>query len=103
MRSPSERGGALLLVLMVTGLLLAVATALATRVRLDTMMKGAYGHTQRNFFAAEAGVNRGIAEFRNIFLDWNVPTGGAFDPRTMDVEGTTVRYQLTDVGDNPRV
>lgn len=98
-----QRGMALIFMLMIMGLVLAVATILATQVRDNTIQQGAHAQANRNYYAAEAGVNRGMAEFGNIFLDYRVPVPADFTERGFYLAaGQEVRYQLTDVAGNPR-
>jgi hypothetical protein len=99
----NQHGIALIFILMIMGLALAVATIMATQVRDNTIQQGAHAQANRNYYAAEAGVNRGMAEFGNIFLDYRVPVPGDFTERAFNlVDGQEVRYQLADVAGNPR-
>jgi hypothetical protein len=94
-------GFALAAVLMMTSLISVLAVGLALLIRIDTMQSGAEESTRRNFYAAEAGVNRGMGDARNVFLDFNVPSGGDFDLHTMTVGAKDVAYRLTEVPGNP--
>ena len=98
----SERGTALLFALTITALLILLATSLAILTRSSTIIEVGHADTTQSFYYAEAGVNRGLAEFKNIFHGYNVPTGSDFSPRTFTVNGTAVRYQLTAVAGYPQ-
>ena len=86
---------ALIGVLVLTALLMALGGALALAVRSDTQLRGAFGSSVTGFYAAEAGLNKGMGEYRNIFLDYNVPHGTDFDLRSMTVGTRNVNYQMT--------
>ncbi len=98
----SERGTALLFALTVTALLILLATSLAILTRSSTIVEVGHADTTQSFYYAEAGVNRGLAEFKNIFQGYNVPTGSDFSARTFTLNGTAVRYQLTAVAGYPQ-
>src|SRR5215510_534055 len=87
-------GMALIGVMVLTAMLMALAGALALAVRSDTQLRGAFGSGVTGFYAAEAGLNKGMGEYRNIFLDYNVPHGADFDPRTVTVGNRNVTYQM---------
>ena len=97
----SERGAMLAFLLMVVGILSVLATGLAVLVRVDTVRQAVSEQSIRNLYGAEAGVDRGIAEFRNIFLNFTVPTASDLTPRSFDLGGQSITYQLTDVPGNP--
>ena len=101
-RTGNERGLALVGVVVLSGLLLALATTFAVTVRSDTQMRGALGSSVTGFYAAESGLNRGMGEYRNIFLDYNVPSGPDFDPRTFTLGERSVLYQMTPRASNPQ-
>lgn len=109
MRLRQDAGIALIGVLMIVGLMVAAATAVAVRVRLETLSGVAFQTAPKNLFAAEAGINRGVAEFRNIFTNGNVPTGssssgsGDYAVRSATLDGRAIRYQLRESGANPRM
>ena len=63
----SERGIVLIMALVLMGLLSALASAYVILVRADTKLSGAASRTREGFYAAEAGLNVGMAEFSNIF------------------------------------
>lgn len=99
----SERGTALLFALTITTLLFLLATSLAILTRSSTIIAVGHADTTQSFYYAEAGVNRGIAEFKNIFQGYNVPTGSDFSPRDFVLAGAAVRYQLTAVPGYPQL
>ena len=98
----SERGTALLFALTITALLFLLATSVAILTRSSTIIEVGHADTTQSFYYAEAGVNRGVAEFKNIFQGYNVPTGSDFNPRTFALSGAAVRYQLTAVPGYPQ-
>ena len=59
--------------------------------------RGAAGRERQGFYAAEAGLNVGMAEFADIFQDYNIPTGTAFDLKTRSLGTRTIKYQLTPI------
>jgi hypothetical protein len=104
---PSQRGFSLISVLMLVGLLLSVSAALAVRVRLDTSNQAAFHTTPQNLALAEAGVNQAIAQFRDIFIDGNIPTGsstshtGNYALQSVSLGGQPINYQLDQPLTNP--
>lgn len=98
----SERGTALLFALTITAILFLLATSLAILTRASTLIEVGHADSTQSFYYAEAGVNRGVAEFKNIFQGYNVPTGSDFNPNTFALAGTAVRYQLTAVPGYPQ-
>ncbi len=66
------------------------------------MIEVGHADTTQSFYYAEAGVNRGLAEFKNIFQGYNVPTGSDFSARNFTMNGAAVRYQLTAVPGYPQ-
>lgn len=98
----SERGTALLFALTVTSILFLLATSLAILTRSSTIVEVGHADTTQSFYYAEAGVNRGLAEFKNIFQGYNVPTGSDFSARNFTINGAAVRYQLSAVAGYPQ-
>lgn len=92
-----QRGVVLPVTLMLMGLLGALAGAYALAVRADMKLTGGAGRTRSGFYAAEAGLNVGMAEFANIFRNYGVPTEEDFAQREIAVGNRTVYYQLDDV------
>ncbi len=97
----NERGLALIGVIVLAALLMALAGTFAVSVRSDTQMRGALGSSVTGFYAAESGLNRGMGEYRNIFLDYNVPSGTDFDPRNFQLGERNIFYQMTPRPSNP--
>jgi len=90
----SERGFALVVVLIATLLLTAIAAALHIGVLGETQLRGAHARATAGFYAAEAGINRGMGDYRNIFLAYHQPHGADFDEQTLFLGPRTVRYRL---------
>lgn len=97
-----DRGMALIGVMILAMLLMALAGTFAVTVRSDTQMRGALGSSVTGFYAAESGLNRGMGEYRNIFLDYNVPSGADFDLRTFSLGDRDIFYQMTPRPSNPQ-
>jgi len=97
-----DRGMALIGVLVLSALLMALAVALAVAVRSDTQLRGAFASGVTGFYAAESGLNKGMGEYRNIFLEYNVPNGADFNERTLTVGTRTVNYKMTERAGNPQ-
>ena len=55
----------------------------------------------QGFYASEAGINRGMGFYRNIFLDYQQPAGSDFDQKSFMLGQRTVKYQLQAVCDPP--
>jgi hypothetical protein len=98
----NERGMALIGVLVLSALLMSLAVALALAARSDTELRGAFNRSITGFYAAESGLNAGMGEYRNIFLDYNVPHGNDFNPRSLTVGDRAVTYQLSERVGNPQ-
>jgi hypothetical protein len=58
----NERGAALLIVLVAVGLVTAVAVALMVVTSTDTLIGGAYRTAHETFYAADAALDRALAE-----------------------------------------
>ncbi|HUM00286.1 MAG TPA: hypothetical protein VLU24_12920, partial [Mycobacterium sp.] len=101
-RGRGERGLALVAVLLVLVLLMGIAGAFHSGVISETTLRGSHARATAGFYAAEAGINRGIGAYRNIFNNYNVPSGSDFNLNTMTLGPRTVSYQLADAGSNPR-
>jgi hypothetical protein len=97
MRRRAEGGFALISVLIVMLLLMAIGGAMHTSVMSETTLRGAHARATAGFYAAEAGINRGMGDYRNIFLAYSEPSGSDFDEKTIYVGPRTVNYQLTEV------
>lgn len=97
-----ERGMALIGVVVLSALLMSLAITLAVQVTSDTQVRGAFDSGLTGFYAAESGLNLGMGEYRNIFLDYNVPEGADFAARTLAVGDRSVTYQLSERPGNPQ-
>lgn len=97
-----DRGMALIGVVVLSSLLMALAVTFAMAVRSDTRLRGALGSSVTGFYAAESGLNRGMGEYRNIFLNYNVPSGSDFAPRSFTLGTRDVNYQMTPRPSNPQ-
>ncbi|MBI1818170.1 MAG: pilus assembly PilX N-terminal domain-containing protein [Deltaproteobacteria bacterium] len=93
----SESGVALVAVMMILAMLMGLAVALNTSTNMDTALRGAYQRTTTGFYAAESGLNRGMGDYRNIFLNFNVPTGSDFAAHSISIGSRNVNYQISDV------
>jgi hypothetical protein len=93
---------ALVGVLVLSAMLMALGLALALTVRSDTQLRGALASGVTGFYAAESGLNKGMGEYRNIFMDYNVPNGSDFNPRTLTVGTRNVTYKMTERAGNPQ-
>jgi hypothetical protein len=92
---------ALIGVLVLSALLMSLALTLTMMVKADTQLRGAFGRGVTGFYAAESGLNAGMGEYRNIFLDYNVPNGSDFSPRYLTVGARNVTYKMTERAGNP--
>jgi len=93
----AEEGFALVAVMVVMVLLLGAAAALHSGTMADTSLRGAHQVATAGFYAAEAGVNRGMGTYRDIFMSYRVPSGSDFNVNTFTLGPRTVTYQLTPV------
>jgi hypothetical protein len=85
---------ALIGVIVLSALLMALAATLMLAVRSDTQLRGTFASGITGFYAAEAGLDKGMGEYRNIFLNYNIPHGSDFDPRSFSLGNRTVTYQI---------
>ncbi|MBI4515898.1 MAG: hypothetical protein HY699_08800 [Deltaproteobacteria bacterium] len=97
-----EAGVALITVLLLMAMMMALATAVTTAINMDTNLRGAYTRSTTGFYAAESGLNRGMGDYRNIFLSFNVPSGSDFAPHTLTIGDRTVNFQIVEVAGNPQ-
>lgn len=93
----NERGIVLVMSLILMGLMSALAGAYAYLVKADTVLSGGASRARSGFYAAEAGLNVGMAEFSNIFKQYGVPGEGDYEERTVTVGDRTVKYELEPV------
>ncbi|HEV7731124.1 MAG TPA: PilX N-terminal domain-containing pilus assembly protein [Candidatus Binatia bacterium] len=97
MRRKGQDGFALIAVLVVMLLLMAISGAMHTSVISETYLRGGHARATAGFYAAEAGINRGMGDYRNIFLAYRQPRDADddFDEKTLALGDRTVRYHLT--------
>lgn len=93
----NERGMVLIMALVLMGLLGALAGAYAMLVRSDVVLSGGASRAREGFYAAEAGLNVAMAEFANLFREFQQPSGDDLEGRTLTVGSRTVRYDLDEV------
>src|SRR5262247_2341968 len=63
----------LVMVLILMGLLSALAAGYSTLMRADTVLRAAAGRERQGFYAAEAGLNFSMAEVRDDFKNYTPP------------------------------
>lgn len=102
MHRRNDRGLALIGVVLVLAMLMGLAAALAKVVNSDTQLRGAFGRGVTGMYAAESGLNKGMGEFKNIFLSFNVPTASDYASRSFTLGKRTVTYGLTERAGNPQ-
>jgi hypothetical protein len=100
-RARSERGFALIAVLLVGVLLMGIGAAMHESVKNETVLRGTHARSVSGFYTAEAGINRAMGDYRNIFLSYNQPTGDDFDPQTFPLASRDVHYALQAICDPP--
>ena len=100
-KTRGERGFALVAVLGVMTLLMGLGAALHSTTIAETTLRGGHRRATDGFYAAESGINRGMAEYKNIFFSYNVPSGSDFDPQSFTLNNRTVTYQLSPVPNYP--
>jgi len=93
----NERGIVLVMSLVLMAMMSALASAYAYLVRADSVLSGGALRSRSGFYAAEAGLNVGMAEFANIFKLYGVPDEGDYEERTVAVGNRTVYYELEPV------
>ncbi|MCW5892955.1 MAG: hypothetical protein KIT14_20770 [bacterium] len=98
----AEGGFALIGALIVMMLLMAIAGAMHVGVLSETSLRGAHAHATAGFYAAEAGINRGMGDYRNLFMGFGIPSqnAGDFDENVLTIGPRTVRYRLTPAAGN---
>ncbi len=93
----NERGIVLIMALVLMGLLSGLAAAYTMLVRADASLSGGASRDREGFYAAEAGLNVGMAEFGNIFKNYATPSSSDYTEKTVSVGTRTVHYQLSPV------
>jgi hypothetical protein len=94
-RFADDRGLALISVFVLATMLLTLTLTLSVSVRSDTQLRGAFAQHVAGFYAAEAGLHRGIGGYESIFLDFDLPTGADFDEQRLTIGGRETIYQLS--------
>ncbi len=102
MKRTGEGGFALVAVMFVMLLLLGLGASFHTGILAETLSRGAHARATAGFYAAEAGINHGMDTYRNIFLNYNVPTGADYNAHSITVNSRNVTYQLADLPPNPK-
>lgn len=93
----NDRGIVLVIALVLMGLLSALAGAYAMLVRADTVLSGGASRTREGFYAAEAGLNVGMAETAEIFRNYGTPQASDYEEHSVTVGERTVHYKLDPV------
>ncbi len=93
-----QSGFVLVLALMFMALLSALAAAYSMTVKNDVVLTGGAARERNGFYAAEAGLNVGMAETLNLFNNFNIPDsyGSLISIGTGSTE-RTANYQLNPV------
>ena len=97
LRLGNDRGMVLIMALVMMGLLGALAGAYVMLVRSDVVLSGGASRAREGFYAAEAGLNVGMAEFANIFRNFSSPSEADLEERTITVGDRVVHYDLDEV------
>lgn len=98
----SQSGGALLGAVVTLVVMMSLAAVMAVNTTSETRLRGAFGHAVTGFYAAESGLNMGMAQVKNAFLDYNVPAAADFAPRSVEIGDRSVTYALAERTGNPR-
>jgi len=88
-------------VLLVGVLLMGIGGALHESVKNETILRGTHARSVAGFYTAEAGINRAMGEYRNIFLSYSQPTGSDFNPQSFELRDRDVTYKLQAICDPP--
>jgi hypothetical protein len=101
-RTRGPRGFTSATVLIMTGMLMTLGAGLHTTLLQDTKLRGAVQAANHGFYAAEAGVNHGMGRYKDIFLNFGVPSGSDFDPVTIPLGNRSIQYSLSPVAGYPQ-
>jgi hypothetical protein len=96
----SDQGIAMVAILIVMVLLMGIGAALHVGVIGETALRGAHARAVSGFYAAEAGINRGMGEYRNIFLSYSTPGAADFAQKSFMLGPRKVSYQMSQVAAN---
>lgn len=89
----SERGAALLTAIILMGAMGAIAAVHALNVRASLRIRGATAERNVGYYAAEGGLNVGMARFANIFRNGNTPQPSDFS-QTLALDDHQVEIAL---------
>ena len=96
-RRRRQKGIALVAILIVMVLLMGIGAALHVGVIGETALRGAHARAVSGFYAAEAGINRGMGEYRNIFLSFSTPGPADFAEKSFTLAARELLPQLRDL------
>ncbi len=100
-RGRRQTGFAIVGVLITTAMLVSLGAGLHAVLLQDTKLRGALQGANHGFYAAEAGVNHGMGRYKDIFLNFAVPTDADFAPTTFALGPRSVEYRLSPVAGYP--
>jgi hypothetical protein len=86
----------MVIALMTMGLLGALGAGYHMSVKNDILLNGSTARARAGFYAAEAGLNVGIADARNMFDNFNIP-GAQAGSHNLVTTSRTADYALTPV------
>ena len=96
-RLTNQRGYVLVATLILTTLSFVLATALVQVSQTETKLRGGASTALNGFYAAEAGLSVGMAEFKNTFDAYGIPEGTDFAQQTFTLNNRTVVYDADPV------
>lgn len=91
----NDRGLALISIFVLAAFLLSLTITLSVSVHSETRLRGAFGQRVEGFYAAEAGLNRGIGDYKGILLDFALPTGADLEEKLLTIAGRNTTYRLS--------
>ncbi|HZP41230.1 MAG TPA: hypothetical protein VFD84_06935 [Candidatus Binatia bacterium] len=101
-RKRGEEGFVLVAVLGLMVLMLGVAAALHSGVIAEAQLRASHVRAMSGFYAAESGINHGMADYKNIFASYRVPSGSDFTPHSFTLNGRNVVYEMTAIPGFPK-
>ena len=93
----NQRGFVFVITLILTSVMLVLATVFTQLVQTDVQLRGGVMRGQAGFYAAEAGLNTRMAELFTIFDSYGVPQGTVFEETSTIFNGRTVFTQVMTV------
>ncbi|HUJ71481.1 MAG TPA: hypothetical protein VLZ30_04515, partial [Verrucomicrobiae bacterium] len=99
----NDSGIALIATLLILALLLALVAAMTTSIVSDIGLRGVYNRATAGFYAAESGLDAGMGGYRDLFLNFQIPSSSNFQPQTISVGNRTVTYTLADRNPTPGI